>query len=385
MNCNDIQQYLAVRSELSWSQEQEIQEHVRQCAVCNARWEAISRTRQALRSLPTPDAQPTAQTLSAVRHVLRRRSVPSKLRLGMVGGVFASFTFTGLLLLMLWFVQPELETVHPIVRDDIGPVASVVPTVEQPDTALDDVVTVLVLGRDEGGRTDSVLLVRFDHRNEHVGVLSLPRSLWVTYPNGDSGQLGEAHLAGGDQGGAFAKTTVSNVLNTSVDYFILLDFATFEEAVDLVGGVTIDVPTAIDDQSYPTSNNGITHIHFDAGLQRMDGKRALMYVRTRHADDEFQRNLRQQQVIKALFERLQQQSWHQQLMLVSDSIDIFKEQVQTDMPHDVMLDSGQMGMPLQSDDLQFYAVDTTMIVALVPPATFELKPDAQEALIQHFP
>lgn len=385
MNCNDVQQYLVVRGELSWVHEQEIQAHLRECTACNTRWQAISRTRQNLRSLPTPDAQPKAQALSAIRRSLRQRSAPSRLRLGMVGGVFISLTFMGVLLLMLWFVQPKQATVHPVAPNDIEPVAGVAPTSEQPGNPLNDVMTVLVLGRDEGGRTDSVLLAHFDHRNEHVAVLSLPRSLWVPYPNGDSGRLGEAYLVGDDQGGVFAKTTVSNLLDTTVDYFILVDFATFEQVVDLVGGVTIDVPAVIDDPLYPTSDDLNTGVYFDAGPQHMDGKRALMYVRTRRADDEFQRNLRQQQVIKALFEPLQRQSWHQQLILVSNSIDLFKDQVQTDMPHDVMLKLGQAGLRLQSDELRFHTVDTTMLVALEPPATFALKPEAQDALMQHFP
>ncbi|NOK62427.1 MAG: hypothetical protein GFH27_549293n161 [Chloroflexi bacterium AL-W] len=274
---------------------------------------------------------------------------------------------------------------RPVVPDNIEPVAKVVPTSELPDVPLDDVMTVLVLGRDEGGRTDSVMLVRFDRRNEHVTIVSLPRSLWVTYPNGEAGRLGEAYLVSGDQGGVFAKATVSKLLDTPVDYFTVLDFVTFEEVVDLVGGVTIDVPTVIDDPRYPTSNNGITHLHFDAGPQHMDGKRALMYVRTRHADDEFQRNLRQQQVIKALFERLQQQPLPQQLVRVNDYIDMLKGNVQTDMPQDVMLDVGKAALVLQSDDIQFYTVDTTMLVGLEPPATFELKPDALDALMQQFP
>ncbi|NOK62426.1 MAG: hypothetical protein GFH27_549293n160 [Chloroflexi bacterium AL-W] len=107
MNCNDVQQYLAVHAELSWVQEREVQDHLCECVVCNAHWHAISRTRQALRSLPTPAAQPNDHALSAIRLALRQRFGPSRRRLGMVGGVFASLTFIGVLLLMLWFVQPE--------------------------------------------------------------------------------------------------------------------------------------------------------------------------------------------------------------------------------------------------------------------------------------
>jgi anionic cell wall polymer biosynthesis LytR-Cps2A-Psr (LCP) family protein len=45
-------------------------------------------------------------------------------------------------------------------------------------------------------------------------------------------------------------------------------------------------------------------IRFDSGIQYMDGERALMYARTRHADDDYQRAARQQQVVAAVVARL---------------------------------------------------------------------------------
>jgi anionic cell wall polymer biosynthesis LytR-Cps2A-Psr (LCP) family protein len=71
-----------------------------------------------------------------------------------------------------------------------------------------------------------------------------------------------------------------------------------------VGGVTIDVDRTIRDDSYPTPDGGTISVQFDPGVQAMDGERALIYARTRHADDDYRRAERQQQVISALSQRL---------------------------------------------------------------------------------
>src|SRR5207253_11179176 len=76
----------------------------------------------------------------------------------------------------------------------------------------------------------------------------------------------------------------------------------FERIVDTMGGVTIDVPKPLADNDYPLAQNsyGTTRIYIAAGLQHMDGRTALEYARSRHADSDLGRNSRQQQVLLAL-------------------------------------------------------------------------------------
>jgi hypothetical protein len=86
----------------------------------------------------------------------------------------------------------------------------------------------------------------------------------------------------------------------------MLDFQCFRTSVDAVGGVTINVPRAIVDPSYPTDDYGTKVVKFEPGVQKMDGERALEYARTRHADNDFQRMQRQQLVVEAMREQLLQ-------------------------------------------------------------------------------
>jgi polyisoprenyl-teichoic acid--peptidoglycan teichoic acid transferase len=76
------------------------------------------------------------------------------------------------------------------------------------------------------------------------------------------------------------------------------------KTVDALGGVEIDVQTEIYDAEYPTFDYGYMVAHFLPGRQTMDGATALIYSRTRHADSDFARGRRQQQVILAIAEKL---------------------------------------------------------------------------------
>jgi LCP family protein required for cell wall assembly len=175
---------------------------------------------------------------------------------------------------------------------------------------------ILVLGTDkrpeeaaEPSRSDTLIVVSVDPAAKRVGVLGIPRDLQVTVP-GYGWQkinaayfLGEAYyLPGGGPG--LALPTVSQLLNVPIDYYVTLNFAGFETIIDAAGGVDIDVPAPIDDPAYPGPNYSYMHIHFDAGFQHMDGTQALQYARTRHGDSDFARIGRQQQVIRALRDKI---------------------------------------------------------------------------------
>jgi hypothetical protein len=76
------------------------------------------------------------------------------------------------------------------------------------------------------------------------------------------------------------------------------------ELVDLIGGIDIAVPITIHDERYPTDDHLVTTFHLDAGTQHLDGETALKYVRTRNVDDDYGRAGRQQQVIRAVLDKV---------------------------------------------------------------------------------
>lgn len=180
-------------------------------------------------------------------------------------------------------------------------------------------VTFLLLGidrrpgeKDEPTRTDTMMLATYDPQTKTAGMLSIPRDLWVPIPVSRTemveDRVNTAHLYGElykypGGGPALAKTTLEYNLGIKIDHVARIDFDGFEKLVDMVGGVTVDVPYAIKDDEYPTSDYGTERIYFPAGLQHLDGELALKYARTRHFDSDIGRSRRQQQIILAFREQ----------------------------------------------------------------------------------
>lgn len=174
---------------------------------------------------------------------------------------------------------------------------------------------VLILGTDKRPndpdhfpRSDTIILVNVDTETHQARLLTLPRDLVVEVPGYGINKLNSGYLFGeyyGEPGGgqALAVETISQLFDVPIDYYVAINFNGFRKLVDTVGGIDVDVPYEIDDYSYPSDDEGdpfgLLHVHFDEGWQHMDGKSALRYARTRHADNDFMRNRRQLQVILA--------------------------------------------------------------------------------------
>ncbi len=172
----------------------------------------------------------------------------------------------------------------------------------------------LVLGLDarpgEGNltRTDVIMLVGVQPRRLKVSVLSIPRDVFINVPGyglqriNTINVLGEQASPGG--GIDLLAAALQQEFKVGVDRSIRLNFQAFVDLVDAVGGISVDVPARIVDYAYPTMDGGTQVIEFESGTQQMDGERALIYARTRHADDDYQRAGRQQQVVSAVAVRL---------------------------------------------------------------------------------
>lgn len=187
---------------------------------------------------------------------------------------------------------------------------------DPPAANLNGPMTILVMGvdkrRDEefgAWRTDTMIVVRIDPETHEAAMLSVPRDLYILLPDYGRGAHGSrintanvygeiSDYPGG--GPALAKRTIYKNFGIEVDRYVMIDFDGFRKIVDHIGGITVDVPGKIVDTRYPTEDYGYMRVEFDAGVQHMDGDRALIYARTRHSDSDFARAERQQQVIMAV-------------------------------------------------------------------------------------
>lgn len=192
--------------------------------------------------------------------------------------------------------------------------------------------SVLIVGLDrrpgETGlayRTDTMMLVSIDPATKSLGLLSIPRDLYVAIPGYSEPQrvntpmvLGELQRPG--YGPDLMKQTVQYNLGIRVHDYVAIDFNTFINIIDAIGGIDLDVPYAISDTSYPDMNYGYDPFYIKAGLQHLDGKTALKYARTRHGDSDFNRAERQQAVLYAVRDRVLSLNMMPQLIAQSPTI-----------------------------------------------------------------
>src|SRR5258708_4185430 len=183
-------------------------------------------------------------------------------------------------------------------------------------------MTIALLGMDTRGdqssfraRTDAITLLNVNFASQSAAMLSVPRDLYVPLPNLvavgiDQDRINTAFLFGdiyGVPGGGPAefKQTVELNLGIRVDRYVLINFGALQATVDALGGIDINVPTAIYDPDFPADQgDGTMVLDIPAGPQHMDGSMALRYARTRHQDDDYHRVKRQQAVLLAMRDKL---------------------------------------------------------------------------------
>lgn len=166
-----------------------------------------------------------------------------------------------------------------------------------------DIVRVLILGSDtrphDVGRADTIMVLMVNPRLKRAALISVPRDLRVDVPGHGRTKINHSYAYGGAE---LTRRTVEQLFGVAIPYYVRCDFKTFVDAVDLLGGVDIEVPDVEGNgrgMNYD-DNWGNLHIHLKPGLQHLDGYQAMGFVRYRHGDSDFQRTKRQQEFLRAM-------------------------------------------------------------------------------------
>lgn len=231
-----------------------------------------------------------------------------------------------------------------------------------------DPFTIMMLGVDtregdtEPSRSDTIILAYVDPVEKHVNMISVPRDLLVT----QAGGFGQAKMAdvyaNGEtakyvdptRGGiALVRDTLEQNFRIQIDYYAQVDFNGFKKIVDAFGGVTVDNAYPIKDDEYPTEDYQFTRVFFPAGIIHLYGEEALEFARTRHDDNDFQRNQRQQQVILGIRQQALQLGL---LTKATTLIDTLGDSVRTDFPRGQWIGFGKFGTDLRGDAIQQFTL-----------------------------
>ena len=182
-----------------------------------------------------------------------------------------------------------------------------------------DRTNVLILGmggaQHEGPYlTDTIILASIKPSTKQIGLLSIPRDLYVPIPNYGWRKINSANALGvaeSKDGGLLTSKVVSNVFDLPIHYWARVDFNLFKEMIDELGGVEIEVEQGFVDNQFPGVNFSYRVVSFEKGLQTMDGERALQFARSRHGtnreDSDFARAKRQQKILYAIKEKFEKE------------------------------------------------------------------------------
>ncbi len=143
----------------------------------------------------------------------------------------------------------------------------------------DGATAILLAGTDEDGtRTDTMMLLYLDEKEEEIGLLSLPRDTYTSMDISVPKLNAVYGVAGGGKDGMERLLDYTEeCIGYRPDGYVLIDLDCFESLVDLMGGVTFDVPV---DMSYEDPEQDL-YIDLKAGEQKLNGKEAMWVVRYR--------------------------------------------------------------------------------------------------------
>jgi LCP family protein required for cell wall assembly len=217
-----------------------------------------------------------------------------------------------------------------------------------------DRLNILLLGVDQRPgdvtfNTDTMIVVSIDPVTKNVALFSLPRdTVDVPLPVAAQGVFGSVYrgkinslwtnarnrpdaFPGTDRQRGYnaLKETLSTLYNLNIQYYVMVNFEGFRQVVDTLGGVTIDVQNPVVDDKYPGDNGTDLRVYIPAGPQHMTGSEALIYARSRHGSNDFDRAARQQRVIVSIREQTSPQTV---LNNLSALLTTLKSSFKTDIP-----------------------------------------------------
>ncbi len=232
------------------------------------------------------------------------------------------------------------------------------------------VLNILLLGSDqrEGQtgpwRTDVIMWVTIHRDAKQVGILSIPRDLWVSIPKVGENRINVADYFGETLkypggGPALAADTLKNNLGLETHRYIRLNFEAFERVIDAMGGITVDVDCPIEDKFIDDSApGGFRLLKVPAGRQVMDGKTALMFARSRHGRGDIDRTRRQQRVLMGIRNRALDVGMVPRIPRIWAAL---KDSVDTDLTLQEVLSLALLAKDISPEQIHSRVIDYTMV------------------------
>lgn len=263
----------------------------------------------------------------------RRRSSPGRRAAKILYGILVAISA----LIVILFCAYKLMSKEP----EMAAVPSATPAAPGESAQQDNgrkpyTYTFLLVAKDQvGSNADTMIVCMYDTVNQTVGMVSIPRDTLV-----ESGKLNAVYQDGIET----LRDTISDMLGIPIDFYVGINMDGFKVLVDELGGIEFNVPVHM---SYDDPTQDL-HIHYEPGLQHLDGQDVLNVARCRknsdgpgtypdniysaYPDNDIGRTRTQQQLIAAILKKALSNP-----QKINSYIEIFLEYVNTDLEFGEML------------------------------------------------
>lgn len=258
-----------------------------------------------------------------------------------------------------FYVPPDVPTPMPLLTDN-------------------DMVTFLLLGSDVRlgmpFRTDTIVFVAVRPKLGQVTLLSIPRDLWVYIPGWEMQRINTAYVHGSANGPGGGETLLKNTilynLGLRVDHIAIVDFDGFRRIVDALGGIDVPVACAYTDwrlkspELDPQVEENWELYTVNPGVVHMDGDLALWYARARKKSSDYDRNRRQQEVLRAMYAKGLQMNAIAKLPQLYGAL---RNSVSTDVDLSTLLALAPLAWHVTNADIRSYYIAPPLVTAWTTP------------------
>lgn len=213
-------------------------------------------------------------------------------------------------------------------------------------------INILILGygwmeHKWGFLTDSMMVASFNPQKKAVTMLSIPRDLFINKDNlyktkinallpmrlnEISNYSSETIKQDFAEAEDFLREKIEDITWLSIPYYVGVSFKWFQDFIDELWGLTIDVPQTLNDPYFPDDNTkGYEPLIIKNWIQIFNGETALKYARSRQTTSDFSRSYRQQQIISALITQIKATISRNKLSKIESLYELYKQTVYTNI------------------------------------------------------
>lgn len=139
---------------------------------------------------------------------------------------------------------------------------------------------------------------------------------------------------------------VGTIIGLQMHGAVKINFSGFEQAIDAIGGIDVELPADLVDTQYPGPNYSYVTFQLAKGPQHLDGATALKYARSRHSTSDFSRSGRQQQIIAAAAKKMKEGGLIKNIGKLTEILNIVSKNTQSTLSARELLGLADMGKAL---------------------------------------